>query len=122
MTDYIDPIGVPEFFCEKLHSIAPAGPCRRLMFTIHQMEGERRIPIGVVKLVLTVSEDVADTVMRIVLEQDPHATRAPDPDLDAAGHATVAMAIREARVRGQDAGEAELRAARAWWRQWGGQK
>jgi hypothetical protein len=52
MTDYIDPIGVPEFFCEKLHSIAPAGPCRRLMFTIHQMEGERRIPIGVVKLVL----------------------------------------------------------------------
>src|SRR6516162_947313 len=43
----------------------------------------RRVPTphGVVKLVLTVSEDVADTVMRIVLEQDPHATRAPDPDL-----------------------------------------
>jgi len=84
----------------------------------------RRVPTphGVVKLVLTVSEDVADAVMRIVLEQDPHATRAPDPDLDAAGYATVAMAIREARVRGQDAGEAELRAARAWWRQWGGQK
>jgi hypothetical protein len=52
MTDYIDPIGVPEFFCEKLHSITPAGPCRRLMFTIHSMEGDRQYTIGMVKLVL----------------------------------------------------------------------
>jgi hypothetical protein len=77
-------------------------------------------PHGVVKIVLTVPEDVADAVIRIVLEQDPHATRAPDSDLDTAGHQAVEVAIREARARGEDPGEAELQAALTWRRRWGG--
>jgi hypothetical protein len=35
------------------HRIAPVGPpCRRLVFSIHQMEGDRHYSMGVVKLVL----------------------------------------------------------------------
>lgn len=52
MTDFVDAYNLPEYFCEKLHSIVRAGPCRRLIFTIHQTEGDRCVSTGVVKLVL----------------------------------------------------------------------
>jgi hypothetical protein len=60
MSEYIDPIGVPEFF----YGIVPAGPCRRLMFTISSIEGDRRFDVGVVKLVLPaeVLADIAQTL------------------------------------------------------------
>ena len=58
---FVDSFGIPEFFCETLHSVLQVGPNRRLMFVIHQSEGGRRIPMGVVKLVLSadVLADVA---------------------------------------------------------------
>jgi hypothetical protein len=52
MSQHVDTFGLSEFFCENLHTIEQVGPCRRLLFTIHQTEGDRRFPVGVVKLVL----------------------------------------------------------------------
>jgi hypothetical protein len=64
---FIDSYGVPEFFCETLHSVGQVGPCRRLMFTIHQTEGDRRLPIGVVKLVLP-AEVLADIAQMLAAD------------------------------------------------------
>jgi hypothetical protein len=99
------------------------GTVRRLSLGEQTVTAQRLpAPEGIVKIVLIVPEDVADAVNRIVLERYPHATRAPDPDLDADGYEAVEAAIREARARGEDPGEAELHAASAWWRQGGGQE
>jgi hypothetical protein len=50
--DDLDCYGVPEFFCERLGKIEQVGPCRRLVFVIHQTMTGRQHPVGVVKLVL----------------------------------------------------------------------
>jgi hypothetical protein len=65
--DFVDAYNVVEFFCERLHGITPVGSCRRLMFTIHQMEGSRRISIGVVKLVLP-AEALADIAQMLAAD------------------------------------------------------
>jgi hypothetical protein len=50
--DDLDCYSLPEYFCERLAKIEQVGPCRRLVFVIHQTVGGRRSRIGVVKLVL----------------------------------------------------------------------
>lgn len=65
MSDIIDEYGVPEFFCEKLHSIRPAGPCRRLVFTINA--GGSGVSIGVAKLVLP-AEVLAEIAQMLAAE------------------------------------------------------
>jgi hypothetical protein len=91
------------------------GTVRRLSLGEQTVTAQRLpAPEGIVKIVLIVPEDVADAVNRIVLERYP--------DLDAAGYEVVEAAIREARARGEDPGEAALHAASAWWRQGGGQE
>jgi hypothetical protein len=64
-TAFVDSFGVPEFFCEALHSVEQVGPCRRLMFTIHQTEGDRRTAMGVVKLILP-ADVLADIAQMLV--------------------------------------------------------
>jgi hypothetical protein len=51
-TGDLDCYNVPEYFCETLGKIDQVGPCRRLVFVIHETMGGRRNRIGVVKLVL----------------------------------------------------------------------
>jgi hypothetical protein len=48
----LDLVGIPEYFCETLGKIEQVGPCRRLVFVIHQTIGGRRERAAVVKLVL----------------------------------------------------------------------
>jgi hypothetical protein len=43
---------IPEYFCETLARIDHVGPCRRLVFVIHETMGGRRSRAAVVKLVL----------------------------------------------------------------------
>ena len=50
--DDLDLYGLPEMFCESLGKIEQVGPCRRLVFCIHQTVNGRRLRAGVVKLVL----------------------------------------------------------------------
>jgi hypothetical protein len=50
--DDLDCFNLPEMFCESLAKIEQVGPCRRLVFVIHQTMNGRRHRIGVVKLVL----------------------------------------------------------------------
>jgi hypothetical protein len=50
--DDLDCYNLPEMFCESLAKIEQVGPCRRLVFVIHQTVGGRRSRIGVIKLVL----------------------------------------------------------------------
>ncbi len=69
----VDTFGVPEFFCETLFNVEQVGPCRRLIFVIHQTEGDRRIAIGVTKLVLP-AEALADIAQ--MLAADVHVPKA----------------------------------------------
>lgn len=69
---FVDSFNVPEYFCEGLLSVGQVGPCRRLMFIIHQMEGDRRIPMGVVKLVLP-ADALADIAQ--MLAADVHVPK-----------------------------------------------
>jgi len=51
MNDF-DSYTLPEYFCEGLARIEQVGPCRRLVFVIHQMMNGKKERLGVVKLVL----------------------------------------------------------------------
>ena len=70
--DDLDCYSVPEFFCEKLGKIEQVGPCRRLVFAIHQTVNGRQNPLGVVKLVLPADELVEITQQ---LAADIHGPR-----------------------------------------------
>jgi len=55
--DDVDCYSLPEFFCEKMGKIQQVGPCRRLVFVIHQRGPTGRLHrVGVVKLVLPADE------------------------------------------------------------------
>jgi hypothetical protein len=71
-TDDIDLINIPEFFCETLAKIEQVGPCRRLVFVIHDTIGGRRCRAAVVKLVLP-----ADALVEVAqkLATDIHGPR-----------------------------------------------
>jgi hypothetical protein len=70
--DDLDCYSVPEFFCERLGKIEQVGPCRRLVFVIHQTVNGRQNPLGVVKLVLP-----ADAIVEVTqqLAADIHGPR-----------------------------------------------
>jgi hypothetical protein len=51
-TGDIDLCNLPEYFCEALGRIDQVGPCRRLVFVIHETVNGRRYRAGVVRLVL----------------------------------------------------------------------
>jgi hypothetical protein len=72
-TDDIEVYNLPEYFCEGLAKIEQVGPCRRLVFVIHQTINGRRSRLGVAKLVLP-----ADALPEIVqkLVADIHGPRA----------------------------------------------
>jgi hypothetical protein len=72
--DFINQIGVPEFFCETLHSVQQIGPNRRLMFVIHANDGDRQIPMGVVTIVLS-ADVIADMAQMLAAD----AQRPPKP-------------------------------------------
>ena len=82
--DDLDCFNVPEFFCESLAKVEQVGPCRRLVFVIHQtmMDG-RRTRIAVVKLVLA-----ADALVEVTqqLAADIHGSRPK------AARSTIALA------------------------------
>jgi hypothetical protein len=71
-TGDLDLYNVPEFFCETLAKIEQVGPCRRLVFAIHDTLGGRRSRVAVVKLVLP-----ADALVDITqkLAADIHGPR-----------------------------------------------
>jgi hypothetical protein len=71
-TGDIDLYNLPEFFCEALGRIDQVGPCRRLVFVIHETVGGRRNRVGVVKLVLP-----ADALIEVTqqLAADIHGPR-----------------------------------------------
>ena len=52
MEDDLDCYNLPEYFCEQLGKIEQIGPCRRLVFVIHQTVGGKSHRMGTVKLVL----------------------------------------------------------------------
>lgn len=63
-TDDIVGYSAPEYFCEGLARIEQVGPCRRLVFVIHERSGGRRERIAVVKLVL--SADVLIDITQMI--------------------------------------------------------
>ena len=65
--DDFDTFGVPEFFCEILARIDRVGPCRRLVFVIHETAHGRRGRVRVAKLVLP-ADVMADIVQMIVAD------------------------------------------------------
>jgi hypothetical protein len=67
--------GIPEFFCEKLHSVTIAGPCRRLIFTINTVTSPR-VAIGNVKLVLS-AEMLADMAQMLAAASHTDASVLP---------------------------------------------
>jgi hypothetical protein len=71
--DDIDCYSIPEFFCESLAKIEQVGPCRRLIFVIHQTVGGRRSRIGVVKLVLPADAIVEMTQQLAADIHDPRS-------------------------------------------------
>ena len=70
--DDLDCYSLPEFFCERLAKIEQVGPCRRLIFVIHQTMNGRPHRLGVVKLVLP-----ADAIVEVTqqLAADIHGPR-----------------------------------------------
>lgn len=81
--DDLDCYNIPEFFCEGLAKVEQVGPCRRLVFVIHQTVGGRRTRMGAVKLVLP-----ADALVEVTqqLAADIHGSR------PRAAHSTIALA------------------------------
>jgi hypothetical protein len=70
--DDLDCYNLPEMFCESLAKIEQVGPCRRLVFVIHQTVNGRRYQKGVVKLVLPADALVEMTQL---LAADIHGPR-----------------------------------------------
>jgi hypothetical protein len=81
--DDLDCYSLPEMFCESLAKIEQVGPCRRLVFVIHQTMNGRRSRIGVVKLVLPADAFVEMTQQ---LAADIHGPR------PRASRSTIALA------------------------------
>jgi len=81
--DDLDCYNLPEYFCENLAKIEQVGPCRRLVFVIHQMMNGRKHRMGVVKLVLP-----ADALVELTqqLAADIHGPR------PLASRSTIALA------------------------------
>jgi hypothetical protein len=69
----VDTYGIPEFFCEALHGVSHVGPCRRLLFTVYHSDGDRRMPLGVVKLVFP-AEALADIARMLAADAQTPAT------------------------------------------------
>jgi hypothetical protein len=71
-TGDLDVYNVPEYFCETLAKIEQVGPCRRLVFAIHETMNGRRNRVAVVRLVLP-----ADVLVEIAqkLASDIHGSR-----------------------------------------------
>jgi hypothetical protein len=63
----LDSYNVPEYFCETLGKIEQVGPCRRLVFAIHETMGGRRNRMAVVKLVLP-ADTLADITQQLAAE------------------------------------------------------
>jgi hypothetical protein len=70
--DEFDLCNIPEYFCETLARVDQVGPCRRLVFVIHERIGGRRTRMAVVKLVLP-----ADALVEVAqkLAADIHGPR-----------------------------------------------
>jgi hypothetical protein len=72
-TDDIDTYNVAELFCETLGKIEQVGPCRRLVFVVHETRDGRRNRVAVVRLILP-----ADALVEVaqMLAADIHVPKA----------------------------------------------
>jgi hypothetical protein len=76
--DDVDCYGLPEYFCEALAKVQQVGPCRRLVFVIHQKGPTGKLHrVGVVKLVLP-ADELAEIVQQLTADihgPQPRASR-----------------------------------------------
>lgn len=72
--DFIDCVGVPEFFCETLVKVEKVGSCRRLIFVVNRSDGRGgSFKVPVASLVFP-SEALADIAQ--MLAADVHVPNA----------------------------------------------